>query len=213
MLFKVGDLAKRSGLTVRTLHHYDDIGLLTASARSEAGYRLYNRDDVARLHQIQALRRFGLSLADIGAVLAQPGSHLSTIIAQQIAMLTQQIEQSTHLCDRLVRLQTQLLQGDEPDMADWLTTLESMTMYDKYFSADELKHLPLHLNKDKTDAEWAEVVAQVRALMQAGVPPENEQAQALSKRWVAMAARDTNHDPRLLSKLTWMQAQEPSVQQ
>ena len=56
MLLKVGELAKKSGLTVRTLHHYDAIGLLTPSARADNGYRLYNRDDIARLHRIQALR-------------------------------------------------------------------------------------------------------------------------------------------------------------
>ncbi|MFA6921997.1 MAG: MerR family transcriptional regulator, partial [Gallionella sp.] len=80
MSLKTGDLAKRCGLTVRTLHHYEAIGLLTPSARSENGYRLYNRNDIARLHQIQALKRFGLSLADIGALLANPDSHLSTIV-------------------------------------------------------------------------------------------------------------------------------------
>lgn len=48
MMLKVGELARRSGLTVRTLHHYDSIGLLKPSGRSDAGYRLYNRDDVAR---------------------------------------------------------------------------------------------------------------------------------------------------------------------
>lgn len=48
MKLKIGELAKRSGLTVRALHHYDSIGLLCPSARSEAGYRLYNRDDIAR---------------------------------------------------------------------------------------------------------------------------------------------------------------------
>ena len=56
MLLKVGELAKRSGLTVRALHHYDSIGLLHPSGRSESGYRLYSRDDVARLHGIQTLR-------------------------------------------------------------------------------------------------------------------------------------------------------------
>ena len=66
MMLKVGELARRTGLTVRTLHHYDSIGLLSPSARSDSGYRLYQRDDIARLHQIQALRRFGMSLADIG---------------------------------------------------------------------------------------------------------------------------------------------------
>jgi MerR family transcriptional regulator, thiopeptide resistance regulator len=74
MLLKVGELAKRAGLTVRALHHYDDIGLLRPSARSDAGYRLYDRNDIARLHQIQALRRFGVALSDIGAFLASPGA-------------------------------------------------------------------------------------------------------------------------------------------
>jgi DNA-binding transcriptional MerR regulator len=69
MLLKIGDLAKRTGLTVRALHHYDSIKLLTPSARSDAGYRLYNHADIARLHQIVALRQFGLSLADIGTTL------------------------------------------------------------------------------------------------------------------------------------------------
>ncbi|KQN67535.1 hypothetical protein ASF04_17235 [Duganella sp. Leaf61] len=72
MLLKIGELAKRTGLTVRTLHHYDAIGLLQPSARTDAGYRLYNRTDIARLHHIQALRKFGLSLADIGASLDRP---------------------------------------------------------------------------------------------------------------------------------------------
>lgn len=87
MLLKVGDLAKRCGLSVRMLHHYDTIGLLTPSARSDSGYRLYDKADVARLHQIQALRRFGMSLADVGAFLANPDIPLTTIVERQIAML------------------------------------------------------------------------------------------------------------------------------
>lgn len=59
MLLKIGELAKRTGLTVRTLHHYDAIDLLSPSARTDAGYRLYNQNDVARLHQIQAMRQPG----------------------------------------------------------------------------------------------------------------------------------------------------------
>lgn len=91
MLLKVGELAKQSGLTIRALHHYDSIGLLTPSARSDAGYRLYNRADIARLHQIQALRGMGLSLAEIGALLARPDVALLTITEQQIRLLDRQI--------------------------------------------------------------------------------------------------------------------------
>lgn len=69
MLLKIGELAKRTGLTVRALHHYDAIGLLSPSARSEAGYRLYNEADIARLHRILALRRFGWRLPTSGQLL------------------------------------------------------------------------------------------------------------------------------------------------
>jgi DNA-binding transcriptional MerR regulator len=65
MLIQVGELAKRAGMTVRTLHHYEQTGLLTPSARSAAGYRLYNLAAVQRLHMIKALAQAGLELATI----------------------------------------------------------------------------------------------------------------------------------------------------
>ena len=69
MLLKVGELAQRTGLTVRALHHYDEIGLLKPSGRSEAGYRLYSQADVQRLHAIQTMRQMGLALNDITQLL------------------------------------------------------------------------------------------------------------------------------------------------
>ncbi len=210
MLLKVGELATRCGLTVRTLHHYDAIGLLKPSARSDAGYRLYNREDVARLHQIQALSRLGLSLADIGAVLANPGSRLVSIVGKQLEFLERQIDRARKLHDNLSQLQGQLMRGEEPALADWLTTLEMMTMYDKYFSADELQQLPLlDIGEGSTAAEWEELVKAVRELMSAGLAAESAQAQALAKRWMARVVRDTHKDPRLLVKLNALQEGEP----
>ncbi|WP_232443212.1 MerR family transcriptional regulator [Burkholderia ubonensis] len=63
MALKIGELAKRAGLTVRALHHYDAIGLLSPSARSDGGSRQYSHDDVIR--RIQALKHLGCSLSDI----------------------------------------------------------------------------------------------------------------------------------------------------
>ena len=62
---KVGELAKRTGVSVRTLHYYDEIGLLSPSHRSEAGYRLYSAEDIARLQQIKSLRQLGFRLEEI----------------------------------------------------------------------------------------------------------------------------------------------------
>jgi len=138
MLPKIGELAKRTGLTVRALHHYDAIGLLCPSARSDAGYRLYNRADIEWLHRIQVLRRLDMSLADIASLLAGDGGDLQSVIAQQIALLDRQASSITELRDRLKRLQGELDDEARPDLTNWLATLEMMEMYDKYFIADEL---------------------------------------------------------------------------
>ncbi|MBF3710966.1 MerR family transcriptional regulator [Burkholderia pseudomallei] len=212
MRLKIGELAKRCGLTVRTLHHYDAIGLLKPSARADNGYRLYDRNDIARLHQIQALRRFGLALADVGAYLAQPGTPLASIVSRQIAMLDRQIEQAARLRERLVQLHRELADGAQPELADWLKTLELMTMYDKYFSDEELARLPMYRNRQAPDPEWTALVDAVRALMDTGVAPEDERVRALSVRWMTMLVRDTNGDPRILAKLNLMHDREPSMQ-
>ncbi|UVE65419.1 MerR family transcriptional regulator [Burkholderia pyrrocinia] len=212
MQLKVGELAKRSGLTVRTLHHYHAIGLLTPSARADNGYRLYDRHDIARLHQIQALRRFGLSLTEIGDYLNQPGTPLVDLVAKQIALLDRQLAQTAQLRERLVHLHAQLAAGTEPELADWLTTLELMTVYDKYFSEEELARMPMYRKSQAGDAEWIALVGDVRALHDAGVPPEDERVRSLAGRWMTLLVRDTNNDPRLLAKLNLMHEREPAMQ-
>jgi DNA-binding transcriptional MerR regulator len=72
MAFTVGDLAKLTGITVRALHHYDEIGLVRPSDRSPAGYRLYTDDDVLRLQQVLVYKELGLPLDEIAAVLDDP---------------------------------------------------------------------------------------------------------------------------------------------
>src|SRR5580698_9337701 len=72
MAFTVGELAKLTGITVRALHHYDELGLVVPSQRSAAGYRLYGDADVLRLHEVLMFRELGLPLAEVAAVLADP---------------------------------------------------------------------------------------------------------------------------------------------
>ena len=69
----VHQLASLAGISVRTLHHYDHIGLLTPSARSAAGYRLYGTEDLLRLQQILLYRELDLPLEEIRRILDDPG--------------------------------------------------------------------------------------------------------------------------------------------
>jgi MerR family transcriptional regulator, thiopeptide resistance regulator len=71
-MFTVGDLARLTGVTVRALHHYDELGLVVPSQRSAAGYRLYGDADILRLQQVLLFRELGLPLDEIAAVLDDP---------------------------------------------------------------------------------------------------------------------------------------------
>lgn len=121
---KVGELAEASGLTVRTLHHYEEIGLLVASGRSDGGHRLYAPEDVERLYRICLLRRLGLPLGAIGRALDDPGWDLRGAMTTHLRDLEVRLGTMTRLRGRLVRL----LDGAPTD--DLLDVLEEMTMLD-----------------------------------------------------------------------------------
>lgn len=104
MLIQVGELAKRAGMTVRTLHHYEQTGLLTPSARSAAGYRLYDLAAVQRLHMIKALAQAGLELAAIKEHLDRGSLSLSDLLVRQIATLDTQLRTISTLRERLALL-------------------------------------------------------------------------------------------------------------
>jgi DNA-binding transcriptional MerR regulator len=198
VLLKVGELATRTGLTVRTLHHYDTIDLLKPSARSDAGYRLYNQEDVARLHAIQALRHMGLSLADVGDMLARGGEGLGDTIARQIRALGHEITQATELQARLQLLQERLATGDEPDMADWLNTLSLMNTFSKYFSAAEIKRILD--NRKAQSAVWEPLIAEVRVAMEQQLAADAKTVQALALRWMNLTLAMMDDDFKLIDR-------------
>lgn len=213
MLLKIGELAQRSGLTVRTLHHYDSIGLLRASGRSEAGYRLYDRGDLSRLYRIQALRKLELSLDEIAHVLSGRQADVQSVIAQQIAGLERQIQQASALRDRLQHLVTRFASELEPSAEEWLNTLELMTTYSKYFSDEEISAWQNRSQSaPEQAAQWPELVQAVRGLMDSQIPPQAAEAQALAWRWARLVQQTMGNDPRFFKKLQAMHRNEPGVQ-
>ncbi len=212
MWLKIGELARRSGLTVRTLRHYDDIGLLTPSSRSYAGYRLYAKADVARLHRIQALRRLGIALADIRAILEADEISLPALIDQQIHDLDARIERSMQLRERLAQFRDRFDAGGEPELEEWLTTLELMNAYEQYFSSDELAKLPIYYADESRAREWESLATEARTLIDRDVPPRSAEARDLSRRWMRALEADTASHPTLLRKLDAMHRNEPTMQ-
>lgn len=207
-MLKVGELARRSGLTVRTLHHYDSIGLLQPSSRSGSGYRLYDDQDVARLHGIQALRGMGLTLAEIASLLdARHGTPLPALIARQIAAIDEQIERSQQLRSKLTLMHSLLATGGQPGLDDWLSGLSLMNACTQYFSADEIQRL--FEDWARTEAEWPALVAEVKAAMQAGVPIDALELQPLARRWMDLTMRWMRGDTHLLDRWRQMLEEQP----
>jgi DNA-binding transcriptional MerR regulator len=131
MTYSVGELAKLTGVTVRALHHYDEIGLVRPSRRSAAGYRLYDRDDVLRLQHVLLLREVGLPLDDIAAVLDDPSfdraralrDHREVLVAKRARIDTMlaaldaavRLEEETAMSDNSIR---SMFEGFSPETYD-----------------------------------------------------------------------------------------------
>ncbi|WP_174940097.1 SAM-dependent methyltransferase [Burkholderia lata] len=216
MRLKIGDLAKKAGLSVRALHHYDAIGLLSPSQRTDGGARLYGRDDLIRLHRIEALKRFGYSLPDIKASLdgQLAGSPLQ-LLQRQIAELDAQASRAQRLGRHLRYIVDMIAAGDETTATDWLNALERMNMIQKHLDDDELDAL-LASGPDTiapTDPDWTELIDEVRVAWQQALPTDSETAQALAWRWIRLVVRMTRNDPTLAIKLMQMQLDEPRAPQ
>ncbi|TGB13516.1 MerR family transcriptional regulator [Streptomyces sp. MZ04] len=92
MSYSVGQVAGLAGVTVRTLHHYDEIGLLAPSERSHAGHRRYGDGDLDRLQQILFYRELGFPLDEVATLLDDPDANPSAHLRRQHALLTDRIE-------------------------------------------------------------------------------------------------------------------------
>jgi DNA-binding transcriptional MerR regulator len=108
--WRIGDVAVATGLTIRALHHYDQIGLVVPSERTASGHRLYIEADLRRLYMVTALRQLGLSLEQVGKVLAADVP-VRDIIDEQLEQVDRQIQSAR-------RLREQLLAAREAGRAD-----------------------------------------------------------------------------------------------
>jgi DNA-binding transcriptional MerR regulator len=208
---KVGELARRTGLTVRTLHHYDAIGLLRPSLHTEAGYRLYTAGDIARLQQVRSLRQLGFSLDEIRDCLNRSDFSPLEVIDLHLARLREQMDQQRKLCERLETLAVHLRAAGEVSADEFLRTIEEMTMLDtmaeKYFTPEQMQLIKerreqagrAHL--ERMQETWAEVIALIRAEMDKGTDPADPKVQALVPRWQELVKQSTGGDPAIQESL------------
>jgi DNA-binding transcriptional MerR regulator len=212
--WKIGELAEATGLTVRTLHHYDDIGLLPATERTDSGHRVYGRDEVQRLYRIVALRQLGLSLEDIKRVLLDASADPREVVRKHLADLTRQIELQGQLRNRLLTILETLEQAEEPSTEDFIRALEVMTMIDSYYTPEQLAQLEERRKQlgdtgmEKAQQEWADVIADATRLKAAGTDLDSDEVQDVIARWEDLISRFTGGDPGIRESLQNMYEKE-----
>jgi MerR family transcriptional regulator, thiopeptide resistance regulator len=197
---KVGELARRAGVSVRTLHHYEQVVLLAPSSRSEGRHRLYGGGDIARLQQIRSLRHIGLSLDEIRRVLANPEMTFRRVLSMHVDRLREQIVRQRDLLRRLERLARGRARSTEVPVPELLHALEGIALAERYFTPQQRAWIAARARRlgpsriEKAQRDWATLLADVRASMARGDDPASPAVRRLARRWSALLRSFTGGD-------------------
>nr|WP_308115165.1 MULTISPECIES: MerR family transcriptional regulator [unclassified Rhodococcus (in: high G+C Gram-positive bacteria)] len=193
---KVGEVARLVGISVRTLHHYDDIGLVVPSGRTSKGYRSYSASDVERLHQVLTYRELGFVLDDIAALLDDPSIDTMAHLRRQRELLDARIDRLHRMAaavDRMMeakKMGIQLTPEEQREVFgdDWLGEEYAGEAEERWGQTEAWKQSQAR-TASFTKEDWTRVKAETDALeadfaaaMTAGVPADSEQAAELAER-------------------------------
>jgi DNA-binding transcriptional MerR regulator len=208
-LYRIHEFAELAGVTIKTLHHYDRLGLLKAR-RSESGYRMYAERELERLEQIIALKFLGVPLKQIKGVLDRAALELPDALRLQRKALEE--KQALLSCAiRAIRAAEEaLVPGKPADPAILKRIIEVIDMQNeiavmkKYYSTDEAWEKRRRYYEEGPSEEWQELYRDIRAAL--GEDPAGETAQALADRWLKLSVRAWSGDPEVQtdSMTAWM---------
>jgi DNA-binding transcriptional MerR regulator len=206
---------------VRTLHYYDEIGLLSPSQRTGSGHRLYTAEDVVRLQRIKSLRAVGFSLREIQGCLDRPDFPLRRVIELHLSGLRDRIELQRRLCGLLENVAARLDSEEVVSSTGFVNTvmevIEMSERLNRYYTPEQLEHLQERAREvgderiREGEAEWAELMERVRAEMEAGTDPSDERVRALARRWMELVREFTGGDPGIERSLSNMWQQEENI--
>lgn len=212
--FSIGKLAKFMGISVRTLQYYDTQGLLSPSAYSEGGRRLYTQEDVFLLHQILSFKYLGFSLEDIKQHIlpANNAMQIEQVLQQQSMIIKQEIAQWEKALQILEDLQKEVINIDHVDLNKYAQIIELLRMDNKNYwmwkNFDE--HLSSHIvmrfagNQDAAIAlsqTYQELLEQMETFMNQRLPVNDPQVLDSAKKWWAMVLEFTGGDQTILAQL------------
>lgn len=195
----VGRAAALVGVSVKTLHHWDAIGLVRPSDRTWAGYRVYSGDDVARIHRVLVYRELGIPLAEIGRILDDPGTRARDHLRRQRSQLVERVSRLQRMVDAVDRMLEasktgmQLTPEQQVEIfgADWQPAWVEKAEERWGESAQWAQYA--ERAAELTPEDWKRIAvttdtlhADLAAAYGAGVAPGSEEANALAERHRAL---------------------------
>ncbi len=206
MVYQVSDFAEKAGVTVRTLHHYDRMGLLKPSGHTEAGYRLYGEQDFTRLQQIVTLKFIGLPLRQIKDLLDRGNLDLKSALRMQRRLLLAKRLQVEAAIQAIEEAENSLRSGAAPDLAALKKIIEvmerrnNMEWAKKYYSEEaqakiaERAHTWTPELQAKVEQDWKTLIHDVETAIAGKTDPAGPEAKALAQRWSELVRGFTGGD-------------------
>ena len=210
------EAARRLGVSAKALRLYESRGLVKP-VRTQADWRTYGPQQMARLHQILALKRLGLSLGRIAELLKPNGLALENVLAMQEQVLAGETARVGHALALVRAARAKLAAGQALSIDDLTTLTKETTMTskatpeemkaifdpisEKYFTPEESKRLTSRkFDQKAVSAEWESVIEEAKILMAKG-DPASPAVLVLARRWKALVDQFTGGDPTVASKV------------
>lgn len=194
--WKIGELANETGLTVRALHHYDQIGLLTPSQETEGGHRVYSTGDVEKLQKIITLKQLGFSLDKIKEAIASPHFSLRSATTQLRLEIEKRKSDLNDIENRLRDAED--FQSDGEARTDQILQLLSrMNLFERHLTKEQqdlIKQHDMQFGPEKLDElrkEWLAATEELQKAMTAKLSPADWRTKAICMRWFGLACAFT----------------------
>lgn len=208
----VGEIAKKMGITVRTLQHYDREGVLSPSSVSAGGRRLYTDKDIVKLHQILSLKHLGFSLDDIKnrLISMDTPAEVADALAKQAAAVREKIDRLSESLRELDLLQKEVLQMKSVDFKKYADIIVNLQMQNEYywlikhFDDQMLDHIRERFDMESGTAfmqKFMSLQEKAVQLEKEGVLPDSEEGQRLAETYWDMILEFTGGDMGMLSNL------------